>query len=133
MRKERLNLKSVRTMELVTKDTIKKYYDELMLCLMNELYIDIKDMEESWFEKYYKEPYEDLFNICKNFINNDNYKLNISFENACKLYNNMSKNIDKFLKFDEAHITKEMADLRLNFISMKVDRIRNSIFNEEVN
>lgn len=130
--KERLNLKNVRTLELVTKDTIKYNYDELMLCYISELYTDIKDMEESWFEKYYKEPYENLFNICKEFINN-NYKLNIPFENACELYNHMSEDIDKALKFDEEHITKEMADLRLNFISMEVDRIRDGIFKKEIN
>lgn len=129
--KKRLHLTNVRTLELVTIDTIKKHYDELMLCYMSELYTDIKDMEESWFEKYYKEPYENLFSICKDFINNDNYKLNIKFENACELYNHMSEDIDRVLKFEEGHITKEIADSRLNFMSIEVDRIRDSIFKKE--
>jgi len=124
---EKLKLGHTRTREIIEPNTIYKTYRSLVMDYYTELYSDYKNITGEWFYKYYNEAYEDLMKLCNKFLDYE-YELNIPFENACKLYNHMSsRDFDKFLKLD-TDLTKELVDLRINYINIKLDSITKKIF-----
>lgn len=122
-------LKNTREIKIIEPNTLYDTYKGLVLDYRKEIMHDYKNGEDKWFYVYYKTSYERLINLCNEFIDGE-YELNIPFTNACKLYNHMSKDFGRFLKID-TELTKELTDLRINYVHLKLDSIKGRIFKKK--
>lgn len=119
----KLKLQDTRIKKIVEPDIILDIYKGLVNDYIKLLYSNHLNIKDTWMFEYYDEPYIKLIKECEEFTNSD-YTLNIQFEDACILYNNLSEEFDEFINIDTIKLTKDIVNSNLELITLTLNLIK---------
>lgn len=89
-------IKDTRIKKIIEPSTILDVYKELVNDYIKFLYLNFEIINNNNLYSILKIPYKNLIKECEEFINND-YTLDISFEDSCMIYNKLSESFEVFL------------------------------------